>query len=355
MKLILANPRGFCAGVHMAIDVVEQLLLIVDDSPIYVYHDIVHNRNVVERLKKRGVKFVENISDIPCDSIVVFSAHGVSPEIRKHAQEKNLHAIDATCPLVTKVHAEAIRYSKKGMQILLIGHRNHQEIIGTRGEAPDSIIVIEDCKEAEEVEVKDPNKLAYLTQTTLSTDDANKIITILKKRFPTIHAPPGEDICYATTNRQEAVRKLAPNVDLIIVVGSENSSNSKRLVEIGENQGTSGMLIDDLRSLDLNKLINKEKILITAGASAPEDLVLDLIVYLANTFDATIEQHTLLEERVEFGLPSSLKKIIRSKGLKPKGKSIIVDIFQTTSDFLKSKGLKAKEVNITISKKQKHD
>ena len=351
MKIILANPRGFCAGVHMAIDVVDQLLNFIKNPPIYVYHEIVHNQNVVKRLEKKGVIFVEDISDIPKKSIVVFSAHGVSPLIREQAKFKQLDVVDATCPLVTKVHAEAIRYSKKGMQILLIGHRNHQEVIGTMGEAPKSVIVIENCKEATNVQVKDKEKLAYLTQTTLSTDDAKEIISILKKRFPQIHSPPGEDICYATTNRQNAVRQLAPKTDLVLVVGSKNSSNSKRLVEISLNQGTPGKLIDDLACLDPKILLNKKSILVTAGASAPEDLVLELVVHISKNYNAKIEQHTLLEEKVEFGLPASLKKIMKKNKITPKGKSIIVDTFKTTSDFLASRGMMAKEVNLTISSK----
>ncbi|MEL6743560.1 MAG: 4-hydroxy-3-methylbut-2-enyl diphosphate reductase, partial [Planctomycetota bacterium] len=235
MRVLLANPRGFCAGVAMAVEVVDRLTNVLEE-PIYVYHDIVHNRHVVNRFEAKGVVFTEAIETIPEGSVLVFSAHGVSPEVRQKAKARKLRAVDATCPLVTKVHGEAIRYAKAGLDILLIGHADHQEVIGTRGEAPGEIRVIESEADAEAIEVVDPSKVVYLTQTTLSTDDAGRIITILKRRFPAIKAPPGEDICYATTNRQGVVAEFADQVDRVLVIGSSNSSNSVRLAEIAENR-----------------------------------------------------------------------------------------------------------------------
>ncbi|HAW95585.1 MAG TPA: 4-hydroxy-3-methylbut-2-enyl diphosphate reductase, partial [Phycisphaerales bacterium] len=240
----------FCAGVYMAIDVIDQLLDICPDETIYVYHEIVHNRHVVERFIKKGVVFVEDIEETPEGSIVVFSAHGVSPRIRKASEKRSLTTVDATCPLVTKVHAEAIRLARQGYEILLIGHENHQEVIGTKGEAPDSIKVVESHEHAQVIEVTEGKPLAYLTQTTLSTDDAEVIINALKKRFPDIKPPASNSICYATTNRQRAVRALAPSTDLTLVVGSANSSNSVRLAEISENVGTKAHLIDDSSDID---------------------------------------------------------------------------------------------------------
>ncbi|MHC5003931.1 MAG: 4-hydroxy-3-methylbut-2-enyl diphosphate reductase, partial [Planctomycetota bacterium] len=283
MKLILANPRGFCAGVYMAIDVVDQLLEICPGESIFVYHEIVHNKHVVDRFRRRGVAFVDDVEEVPEGSIIVFSAHGVSPALRERAAARRLTAIDATCPLVTKVHAEAIRYSRKGYQILLIGHEDHQEVVGTYGEAPDAIQVVERVEDIARLEIRDPGRLVYLTQTTLSMDDAQVIISALRKAFPAIKAPPSEDICYATTNRQRAVRVLAPACDLVLVVGSKNSSNSVRLTEIAEATGTPAVLIDDKTELDevpdvRDRLSAAESVLVTAGASAPEDLVESLML-----------------------------------------------------------------------------
>ncbi|MEM9883759.1 MAG: 4-hydroxy-3-methylbut-2-enyl diphosphate reductase, partial [Planctomycetota bacterium] len=231
MQIILANPRGFCAGVHMAIDTVQELVDLIG-TPLYVYHAIVHNKHVVERFIDQGVTFVESIADVPPGNTVVFSAHGVSPQVRADAKARDLHMIDATCPLVTKVHVEARRYAKMGKQILLIGHANHQEVIGTYGEAPEVMHIVESPADVEALDFPESQPLIYLTQTTLSVDDANVIIEAIKKRFPWCTAPPKEDICYATTNRQHAVRQLAACADLTIVVGSKNSSNSVRLTEI---------------------------------------------------------------------------------------------------------------------------
>ena len=231
MKVLLVNPRGFCAGVRMAIDVVDQILDLCPGEEIYVYHDIVHNTHVVRSFERRGVRFVEDVADVPKGRIVVFSAHGISPAVREAAAARGLSAVDATCPLVTKVHMEAIRYARQGFEILLVGHKNHQEVIGTSGEAPGVIQVVETPEDVWSLRVKDPERVAYLTQTTLSVDDANAIIGEIRTRFPNVKAPPKDDICYATTNRQHAVRELAPECDLVLVIGSRHSSNSNRLVE----------------------------------------------------------------------------------------------------------------------------
>ncbi len=349
MKLILANPRGFCAGVYMAIDVVDQLLDILDDEPIYVYHDIVHNLHVVNRFKERGVTFVEDVEDVPRDSIIVFSAHGVSPAVRTAAAKRNLAMIDATCPLVTKVHAEAIRYARRGWQILLVGHHDHQEIIGTRGEAPDSIQVVDSVESIESLQIDDPTKLIYLTQTTLSMDDASMIINALKEAFPEINSPPSEDICYATTNRQRAVRVLAPQCDVVLVVGSRNSSNSLRLTEIAEAAGTRAHLIDDVDELSEEMLNGSACVLVTAGASAPEDLVQSLILKLIQDHGGEIEQHDIFHESVEFGLPGTLKKFMRSRDIDPEGRRITMDDMASTNRFLDEHGIPYNVVDLTVS------
>ena len=236
MKVVLASPRGFCAGVNMAIESLE-IALREFGSPVYVYHEIVHNKYVVETFRAKGAVFVDALDEVPNGSYLLFSAHGVSPEIRRVAKERNLHAIDATCPLVTKVHIEAVKYAEQGYTIFLIGHAGHDEVIGTMGEAPEAMVLVESEEEVERLDVPDDGKLAYLTQTTLSVDDANRIISKLRERYPEIVSPPKEDICYATQNRQEAVKVLSQDVDLVLVLGSQNSSNSQRLREIGvENE-----------------------------------------------------------------------------------------------------------------------
>ena len=348
MKLILANPRGFCAGVYMAIDVVDQLLDICPDERISVYHEIVHNRHVVERFRSRGVTFVEDLDEVPDGTIVVFSAHGVSPEIRAHARRKNLISIDATCPLVTKVHAEAIRYARKGFQILLIGHVNHQEVVGTRGEAPEAIQVVEKVDDIPKLTIHDPDKLVYLTQTTLSLDDASAIIDALRAKYPNIKEPPGGDICYATTNRQHAVKAIAPQVDLVLVVGSRNSSNSVRLTEIAENRGTPARLVDDRSELKPEWFEGVKAVLVTAGASAPEDLVKDLVLELVNRFGAEVEQHDIHREEVEFGLPGTLKTLMRGKGIDPEGRRIRMDIRADFEEWLHSRGVPMRTVDLTV-------
>ena len=350
VKIILANPRGFCAGVYMAIDVVDQLLEICPDETICVYHEIVHNRHVVERFRDRGVLFVEDIADAPDDAIVVFSAHGVSPQIREQTDNRRLIAVDATCPLVTKVHAEAIRLSRKDYHILLIGHADHQEVIGTRGEVPDSITVVESEEDARRLEIDPDVRLAYLTQTTLSTDDAAEIIGILKKRFPDIKDPSSNSICYATTNRQRAVRALAPSADLVLVVGSRNSSNSVRLTEISQNVGTGAFLVDDASEIRGDWFEGVDTVLITAGASAPEDLVRDVITRLIEEYGGHVEQHHVDREDVEFGLPGSLKKAMRSRGVDPKGRRIHVNMGDEIEAWLDEQRIPHSSVDLTVGR-----
>lgn len=316
MRIILANPRGFCAGVRMAIDVVDQVLELFPGETIYVYHEIVHNRHVVGRFRDRGVVFVESVEEPPTGAILVFSAHGIPPSVRERAVERGLHPIDATCPLVTKVHSEAIRYARQGYQILLIGHRNHQEVIGTSGEAPLATQVVESPADIPNLHIEDPERVVYLTQTTLSTDDAGVIIEALKAAFPGIKSPPSEDICYATTNRQHAVRQLAPEADLVLVVGSTNSSNSVRLTEIAENVGTTARLIDDAEGLRDGWFgEGVETVLVTAGASAPEDLVAGVCRAIVERHGATIETRDVFDEDVEFALPGNLRRIMKERGI----------------------------------------
>jgi 4-hydroxy-3-methylbut-2-enyl diphosphate reductase len=349
MKLILANPRGFCAGVYMAIDVVDQLLDICANRPIYVYHEIVHNKHVVNRFRERHVTFVDDLDEVPQESIVVFSAHGVSPAIREQAAARRLTAIDATCPLVTKVHAEAVRYAEKGYQILLIGHQDHQEVVGTRGEAPHAIQVVESPSDIPHLRIDDPDKLVYLTQTTLSMDDANVIIAALKQAFPNLKEPPSEDICYATTNRQHAVRAIAPDSDCVLVVGSKNSSNSQRLREIAEASGTVAHLIDDVSELRDEWFEGVETVLVTAGASAPEFLVKEIILHLMNNYDGEVEQRDIYHESVEFGLPGTLKRFMRSQGIDPTGRRIKMDNAAAIDSWLSEQNIKHRTVDLTVS------
>jgi 4-hydroxy-3-methylbut-2-enyl diphosphate reductase len=333
MRVILVNPRGFCAGVHMAIDVVDQLLELCPDEAIYVYHEIVHNRHIVSRFIEQGVTFVESLDDVPHGSVVVFSAHGVSPLVRELAERRDLTAIDATCPLVTKVHMEAIRYAKQGYRILLIGHAEHQEIIGTRGQAPDSMTVVESPEDVGTLHFTQDTKLAYLTQTTLSTDDAELVIQAIRARFPWVKEPPQNDICYATTNRQGAVRMIAPGCDLCLVVGSHNSSNSVRLTEISEAAGCPAQLIDDASELDPQWLIGKERVLITAGASAPEDLVAQLVRDLVTNHDAQIEVSDITDEDIEFDIPITLKRMMRQRDVDPADRRIHITRPTITEDL----------------------
>ncbi len=325
MCIILPNPPRLRAGVRMAIDVVDQVLDLFPGEQIYVFHEIVHNKHVVGRFKDRGVVFVDSVHDDPEGKIVVFSAHGVSPATRELARSRRLSAIDATCPLVTKVHAEAVRYARQGYQILLIGHRNHEEVEGTFGEAPHATQVVESPDDIPGLTIHDPTKLVYLTQTTLSTDDAAVIIEALKKAFPAIKEPPSSDICYATTNRQHAVRQLAKGCDLVLVIGSRNSSNSVRLTEISANVGTPARRVDDVTEVDFSWFPRgDETVLITAGASAPEDLVAGVCRTLLEKFGGTIEQREVFEEDVDFAPPGALRKIMTQRGIDPDTRRIHV-------------------------------
>src|SRR4051794_22594918 len=308
MKIILANPRGFCAGVNMAIESLERSLELFG-APLYVYHEIVHNKYVVERFKRRGVVFVEELDDVPEGAPLLYSAHGVAPQVREQARSRRLKAIDATCPLVTKVHLEAIKYANEGYTIVLIGHEGHDEVIGTMGEAPDRMILVETVEDVERLEINPP-KIAYLTQTTLSVDDANVVIEALRKKFPQIANPPKDDICYATQNRQEAIRELAPRADLVLVLGSQNSSNSKRLAEIANALGPHAHLIDGVGEMKPEWFEGVETVLITAGASAPEDVVQECIESLQERYGATIEEEWVREENVHFPLPKSLRELL---------------------------------------------
>jgi 4-hydroxy-3-methylbut-2-enyl diphosphate reductase len=308
MKIILANPRGFCAGVNMAIDSLEKALELFG-TPLYVYHEIVHNRHVVERFSRRGVVFVDRIEDIPSGAHVLYSAHGVAPAIRQASRDRDLHAIDATCPLVTKVHLEAVRFAREGYTILLIGHEGHDEVLGTIGEAPQSIRLVQDANEVETLDLPPDAKVAYLTQTTLSVDDAEVVIAALRKRFPQIVGPSRDDICYATQNRQEAVKELVPEADLVIVLGSRNSSNSLRLAELARGLGKPAYLIDAVRELRPEWLDGVRRVLITAGASAPEDVVQECVAHLQEHYGATVESRTVREEHVNFPLPRELRSL----------------------------------------------
>ena len=307
MRIIVAAPRGFCAGVNMAIECLD-MALSAFGAPIYVYHEIVHNRFVVESFTNRGVVFVDDLDGVPKNSHLLFSAHGVSPEIRQVARDRKLVAIDATCPLVTKVHLEAIRFAKLGYHIVLIGHEGHDEVVGTMGEVPESIVLVESEEEVDQLDFPEEARVAYLTQTTLSVDDASRIIRRLEKRFPQIASPAKEDICYATQNRQEAVRRLAKEANLVLVLGSQNSSNSQRLKEISLELNIPAQLIDGVEDIDPGWFDGIETVLITAGASAPESVVEDCVAYLQENYQAGVEVRTIREEEVHFQLPVELRK-----------------------------------------------
>ena len=302
MQIILAQPRGFCAGVKRAIEIVERALKKYG-SPIYVRHEIVHNKYVVDDLKSKGVVFVSSISEIPEGAITIFSAHGVSKNVVKEAHDRGLPVIDATCPLVTKVHKEAQRNDESGDQIILIGHSGHPEVEGTSGQVERDVILVETVKDASTIKVIDENKLAYVTQTTLSVDDTKEVIDALKERFPKIKGPGTKDICYATQNRQDAVRKLAVRCDVILVIGSQNSSNSNRLRDLGEEMGVASYLINDANDIDLSWFDNVENIGITAGASAPEVLIEDIIAYLQKRKEISVVTMDGDAENVVFKLP----------------------------------------------------
>ncbi len=310
MEIILAAPRGFCAGVNMAVTSLDMAIEHFG-TPIYVYHEIVHNQYVVNTFQSKGAIFVGDLDEIPPGSTVLFSAHGVSPAIRQAAQRLGLFAIDATCPLVTKVHLEAIKYAKGGYTIILIGHDGHDEVIGTMGEAPEAIVLVEDEAGVDRLQFETSTKLAYLTQTTLSVDDATRIIKRLRERFPWIESPPKDDICYATQNRQEAVRLLSEQADVVLVLGSQNSSNSQRLKELGAEQGKRAFLVDGIEDMQAAWFQPQDRVLVTAGASAPESVVQSTIEWLVENFGATVREETVRKEEVHFPLPKPLRDIAK--------------------------------------------
>lgn len=305
-RIILLSPRGFCAGVVRAIDVVK-IALGLYGAPIYVRKEIVHNRHVVDELRQVGAIFVDELDQVPSGSRVIFSAHGVSPAVREEAKERNLAVIDATCPLVTKVHLEAIKFAKQGFTIVLIGHHGHEEVEGTMGEAPANMKLVETVEDVDRLEIDDPEKISYLTQTTLSLDETRDIVKRLEERFPKIMGPKSQDICYATENRQIAVKAVAPMCDLLLVVGSQNSSNSKRLVEVCEKSGVPAYLVDDLTEVKDAWLDGVKTVAITAGASAPETLVRELIEGLQRNHEfGALEEVEIKDEDVRFQLPQEL-------------------------------------------------
>jgi 4-hydroxy-3-methylbut-2-enyl diphosphate reductase len=304
-EVVLAAPRSFCAGVERAVEVVERALQ-TRGAPVYVRRQIVHNAHVVRRLSDLGAVFVEEVEDVPEGSTVVLAAHGVAPTVRAAAQERDLDVIDATCPLVTKVHTEVKRYAGRGETVFLIGHGDHEEVVGTVGEAPSRVIVVEDVAAAARVTAPDPGRVAYAMQTTLAVDEAEEIAGVLRSRFPALHAPRREDICYATTNRQQAVRAIAASADVVLVVGSTNSSNSLRLVEVASRLGVAAHLIEDVGDIDLAWLASARTVGITAGASAPPHLVDDVVAGLAGLGPVTARESTVGAENVQFTLPSSV-------------------------------------------------
>jgi 4-hydroxy-3-methylbut-2-en-1-yl diphosphate reductase len=306
--LLRVRPRGFCAGVVRAVDIVE-LALEAYGAPVYVHHEIVHNTYVVEQLRRRGAIFVENIEEVPHGAVLVFSAHGVPPTVRDEAKARALKVIDATCPLVTKVHLEALKFAREKRTIILIGHKDHQEIIGTSGEAPDRTLVVDSVAAVDALEVEDPQKLSFLTQTTLSLYDTQEIVARLRQKFPAIQGPASDDICYATQNRQEAVEQVAKDVDLILVVGSPNSSNSNRLVEVAQRRGVQAKLIDSASDIDTRWLEGISRVGLTAGASAPEVLVEQVSQRLAELGFTDQRDLDLIREDVRFTLPPELATI----------------------------------------------
>jgi len=305
-RVLLAAPRGYCAGVDRAVDIVERALRL-HGAPVYVRKQIVHNIHVVRDLERKGAVFVEEETEVPEGATVVLSAHGVAPEVYENSAARQLRVIDATCPLVTKVHLEARRFAEDGSTILLIGHQGHEEVIGTSGEAPDHIRLVGDVDEARSVEVPDPGRVSYLSQTTLSVDETNEIIDVLRERFPAIQGPPRDDICYATQNRQDAVKEVAGRADVLLVIGSDNSSNSNRLVEVARAMGTPAHLIDDDTEIDKAWLDGAEVVGVTSGASAPEWLVDRVLGWLRDRGATEIEEVRVIEEHMAFGLPRGVR------------------------------------------------
>jgi 4-hydroxy-3-methylbut-2-enyl diphosphate reductase len=313
-KLLLAAPRGYCAGVDRAVQTVERALELYG-APVYVRKEIVHNKHVVEQLRARGAVFVEELDDtVPEGAMTVFSAHGVSPMVHAEAERRGLQTIDATCPLVTKVHREAVKFAQEGYTIVLIGHAGHEEVEGTMGEAPDHIVLVETEEDVDALEVADPQRIAYISQTTLSVDETRAIINRLREKFPAITGPRTDDICYATTNRQAAVKQMAPQCDLVLVIGSRNSSNSNRLVEVSRELGTEAHLIDNESQVEETWLEGKRTVGITSGASAPEELVQRLVDFFRGRGVASVEEFRVVQEDVRFMLPKTLRQAMAAAG-----------------------------------------
>jgi 4-hydroxy-3-methylbut-2-enyl diphosphate reductase len=309
-KIFLLKPRGFCAGVVRAIDVVK-IALDLYGPPVYVRKEIVHNKHVVDELRSAGAIFVEELDEVPAGARAIFSAHGVAPSVRREAKERQLAVIDATCPLVTKVHLEAVKFAREGYSIVLIGHKDHDEVIGTLGEVPDRSYLVETVEDVDRLNLSDPTRVRYLTQTTLSLDETREIINRLRERFPHIQGPPAQDICYATENRQMAVKAISEAIELLLVVGSQNSSNSKRLVEVGANLRVRSYLVNDCGDVDMNWLDGVKNVGVTAGASAPEHLVQELIAFLQEQGFRKMEEIEMVDEDVRFSLPAELTVSIR--------------------------------------------
>ena len=310
--LFLAAPRGFCAGVDRAIDIVDMALQVYG-VPVYVRHEIVHNRHVVEDLRQRGAIFTDDLADVPSGAVVIFSAHGVSPAVRAEAAARGLRALDATCPLVTKVHLEALRYAKQGFSLVLIGHRHHVEVQGTLGEAPDAIKICESVADVEALDLPDPSKVAYITQTTLSMDDCRTVVDALRRRYPEVREPAKDDICYATQNRQNAVKQLAARCGIVLVVGAPASSNANRLVEVAAQLGARAFLIES--AADIDPAWIRGDIGVTAGASTPEAIVQACVERVCGLGEYRVEEFRLVEERVMFPLPGELLSVARQKGV----------------------------------------
>jgi 4-hydroxy-3-methylbut-2-enyl diphosphate reductase len=307
-KLLLAAPRGYCAGVDRAVQTVEQALELYG-APVYVRKEIVHNKHVVEQLRERGAIFVDELDDsIPEGAMTVFSAHGVAPKVHADAERRRLRTIDATCPLVTKVHREAVKFAADGYTIVLIGHAGHEEVEGTMGEAPDRIVLVETEADVDALEVEDPDRLAYISQTTLSVDETRQIIARLRERFPRITGPRTDDICYATTNRQSAVKQMAAECDLVLVIGSRNSSNSNRLVQVAEEHGAESHLIDNEAEVDPAWLEGKRVVGISSGASAPEELVQRLVAFFTDLGVEDVSEFEVMKEDVRFMLPKTIRQ-----------------------------------------------
>lgn len=315
MKILLAQPRGFCAGVNMAVDALKTAIQLYG-TPLYVYHEIVHNKHIVERFRGQGVVFVDEIEEVPRGSRLMYSAHGISPQVRAAAEARDLQVIDATCPLVRKVHWQAQTFARDGYTILLIGHRDHDEVVGVLGEAADQMVLVESVDDVDRVTLEDETKIAYLTQTTLSVDEANQIIQKLKARFPHAVGSPKEDICYATQNRQYALKAVLEEVDAVLVVGSENSSNSRRLAEISLEHAIPAYLVDGPDDIDLQWFRGDEVVAVTAGASAPEDLVEGCLQRLKERFGAEVHDRSAREENVVFPLPKELRKDLQAASSK---------------------------------------